>query len=319
MTAAHQIVPPQKPVAPKSTRMTLASLVRGKQDQPIRVVLFGVEGVGKSTFGADSPKPIFLGAEDGTAHLDVTRFPMPGNWTEVLEAIRTLTTEEHDFKTLVLDTLDWAEPMLWAHLCARDKQENIEAYGYGKGYAAALDEWRVFLAAIEQMRAKKGMHVVLLAHSWIKPFKNPEGDDFDRYEMKLHPKAGGLLKEWCDVVLFANFETFATKDAKTKRIKGVSTGARLLYTTRTAAYDAKNRFDLPESLPLSWADFEAAVSAHRPADPAALRSEIERKAKLLGGEMEKAAMAAIERANGDAVKLSQLNNWTNAKMAEKEN
>jgi hypothetical protein len=297
--------------------MNLGSLVKGKQARPIRVVLFGTEGVGKSTFAAAAPSPVFLGAEDGTAHLDVVRFPMPTTWAEVLDAIRVLETEAHDFKTLVIDTLDWAEPMLWSHICKRDGMANVEAYGYGKGHVAALDEWRVFLAALERMRDRRGMNVLLLAHSWIKPFKNPEGDDFDRYEMSLHAKSGGLIKQWADAVLFANFEQFAAKDAKTKRTKGVSTGARLIYTTRTAAYDAKNRADLPESMPLAWEDFAAALEAHKPADVGALVAEITRKAKLLGGELETKAIAAIERAAGDAALLAKLNSWANAKLSER--
>jgi hypothetical protein len=313
MTAAQP-----KQAAPLPNRMRLDALVKGKQQAPIRVLLFGVEGIGKSTFGADAPSPIFLGAEDGTSQLDVTRFPQPSAWTDVLDAVRTLQNEEHSFKTLVLDTVDWAEPMLWSHICKRDGQESIEAYGYGKGYQAALDEWRIFLAALERLRAAKGMHVLLLAHSAIRPFKNPEGEDFDRYELKLNAKAGGLLKEWCDAVLFANFETFASKDSKTKRVRGVSTGARLIYTERRAAYDAKNRYGLPDQLPLSWADFFAAVQSGQPADPGTLIAEIERKAKQVGGDLEKKAAEGLKRAGTDATKLAQLNNWMSAKLAEKE-
>lgn len=303
---------PQKPQP--TSRMTLKSVISGRQEKPLRVLLYGVEGIGKSTFGAAAPAPIFLGAEDGTAHLDVTRFPMPSSWAEVLDAVRVLTAEDHPYRTLVIDTLDWAEPLLWAHICKRDGQANIEAYGYGKGYIAALDEWRVFLAALERMREAKGMHLVLLAHSWIKPFKNPEGDDYDRYEMKLNAKAGGLLKEWVDCVLFANYETFAEKDAKTKRVKGVSTGARLIYTTRTAAYDAKNRHSLPEQMPLAWDEFFAAARTHQVAAPAALEAEIRRKAEGLPAAEKEKALAAIGRAEGNAEKLAQLNDWVNGKL-----
>lgn len=307
--------PPPSAVIP--SRMSLSAVVKGKQETPTRVVLYGTEGVGKSTFGASAPSPIFLGAEDGTAQLDVVRFPAPEAWQEVLDAVRLLTEETHPYQTLVVDTLDWAEPMLWAHICKRDNKANVEEYGYGKGYVAALDEWRVFLSALERLRRAKPMHLVLVAHSWIKPFKNPEGEDFDRYEMKLHNKAAGLMKEWADAVLFANYETLATKDSKTKRVRGVDTGARLLFTQRRAAYDAKNRYGLPEVLPLSWTDFAAAVTSHAPADSAAISLAIEEKAKRLGGDLEVQAMAAIQRAAGDATKLSQLNNWTNSKLIER--
>jgi hypothetical protein len=295
--------------------MKLDALVKGRQAKPVRVLLYGVEGIGKSTFAANSPAPIFLGAEDGTAHLDVTRFPMPTSWVEALDAVRTLTREAHDFKTLAVDTLDWLEPLLWEHICARDAQQNIEAYGYGKGYVAALDEWRIFLAALEKLREERGMHVVLLAHSWIKPFKNPEGNDFDRYELKLHPKAGGLLKEWSDVVLFANYETFAVAD-NSKRAKGVSRDMRLIHTTRKAAFDAKNRFDLPESLALDWNEFWTALQTARPADPKALEAAIRENAEKLEAGLKAKVLEAITRAGGDAVKLAQLNTYTNTKAAE---
>jgi hypothetical protein len=313
-------VTPKPQAAPaKPSRMSLGALVKGKIQQPTRVVLYGVEGIGKSTFGANAPSPIFIGAEDGTSQLDVTRFPAPESWQEVLDAVRVLANDEHEYKTLVLDTLDWAEPLLWAHICQRDKQESIEAYGYGKGYQAALDEWRIFLAALERMSKAKRMHVVLLAHSWIKPFKNPEGDDFDRYEMKLHAKAAGLIKEWSDCVLFANHETFAQKDSKTKRVRGLDTGARLLFTQRRAAFDAKNRYGLPDSIPLSWADFEAGMQSGEVADPAVLKAEIERKLKILGGDMEKSALVSLSKAGNNPTMLAQLNNWASAKVAAKEN
>jgi hypothetical protein len=312
MIAQQQLTP--KPAMPAvKLRMTLASVTKGKIAEPITVLVFGVEGVGKSTFGSDAPNPIFLDGERGSSELNVARFPVPETWSDVREALRVLAVEPHEYKTLVIDTLDWLEPLIWKHICARDKQPDIESYGYGKGYSAALDEWRVFLADIERVRAR-GLNIVLLAHSWIRPFKNPLGDDFDRYEMKLNAKAGGLLKEWPKSVLFANYETTAAKDARTKRVRGVSTGARILYTTRTAAYDAKNRYGLPDQIPLSWTEFEEAVKAAQPASVNDLISEIERKSHMLGEENKKRALDAIERAAGDVMKLAKLNSWCNCHL-----
>jgi hypothetical protein len=317
-SAARQTVRQDaEPAAPP--RMTIASIRSGRIDAPIRTLLHGVEGVGKTTFGANAPTPIFLGAEDGTGHLNVTRFPQPDKWIHVREAIATLTNEPHGFETLVIDTLDWAEPLLWAYICERDGKKNVEDYGYGKGYVAALDEWRVMIADLERLRAAKRMQIVMLAHSWIKPFKNPEGDDFDRYEMKINPKAAGLLKEWSDVVLFANYETFAHKDDRTKRVRGVSTGARVAYTTRSAAYDAKNRYDLPEQLPLDWTEYTAALKAGQVATPEALVAEITRKAAELGGDTEQKALALMAQHSGDASALAKINNRLNARLAEKAN
>lgn len=318
---------PSKPITPPvSKRMALDKLVKGKVEQPRRILLYGTEGIGKSTFAANAPAPIFLGPEDGTGQLDVTRFPKPLTWPDILEAVRTLTNDAHEFKTFVLDTVDAAEPLLWTHMCERDSQpgkpalRDIEDYGYGKGYQKALDEWRVLLSMLERLRAAKGMNVILLAHADKKLFKNPEGEDFDRYELKLNIKAGGLLKEWCDAVLFAKFETYAITDEK-KRVRGVSSGARLVHTQRTAAYDAKNRYQLPESFPLSWADFDTLATAGPAA--AGLREEIEAKAKQigqLGGDAEKALektiLETMAKAGDNAQSLAVINNRVSAKLAE---
>lgn len=297
-------------------RMSLQAVVTGRRAQPMRIMLYGVEGVGKSSFAAGAPAPIFLGAEDGTAELDVTRLPKAEEWQDVLDGIHVLKTEQHKYKTLVVDTLDWAEPMLWRFICKRDSQESIEGYGYGKGYVAALDEWRFFLQRLEGLRSI-GMNVVLLAHSWIKPFANPEGDNFDRYELKLNNKAAGLLKEWADCVLFANYETFAKKNEK-KQVKGLATGARFIYTERRAAYDAKNRYGLPPQLPLSWSAFtDAAAARHASsyANPAELRAAVELLIAQLPAEKRERATAALAGAGDDLAALASVSNRVNATIA----
>lgn len=310
---------PQKPQSTSSprppSRMTLSSLVKGRQQQPIRVLLYGPEGIGKSTFGANAPRPIFLGAEDGTASLDVVRFPRPDSLEDVHDAIALLRSPDGEsFDTLVVDTLDWLEPLIWDFVVKRDGEKSIESYGYGKGYIAAIDEWRKLLRALEGVARR--MHVVLLAHSMIRPFKNPTGEDFDRYELKLHAKAAGLVKEWTDAVLFAQYETYAKKDEKTKRVRGIDTGARLVFTERRAAYDAKNRYSLPESLPLSWSDFAAAVAQGQTAAPAELRAEVLRKAEGLPEDVKVKVQEVVAKAGDNAQSLALINNKVNAKLAE---
>jgi len=294
------------------TRMNLGAVVTGRRAQPMRVMLYGVEGVGKSSFAAGAPAPIFLGAEDGTSELDVHRLPMAEEWQDVLDGIHVLQTEKHAYRTLVVDTVDWAEPLLWKFICKRDDQASIEGYGYGKGYVAALDEWRFFLARLDGLR-RVGMHVILLAHSWIKPFANPEGDNYDRYELKLNNKAAGLLKEWADCVLFANYETFVKKNDK-KQVKGSDNGARFIYTERRAAYDAKNRYGLPPQLPLSWDDFAAAAAARHADDPAKVRATLEALIAQLPEDRRARAGAALEAAGEDPAKLANVRNRVNATL-----
>lgn len=298
--------PPKTAQAP---RMTLSAVTRGRIERPTRVLLFGVEGIGKSTFAANAPNPIFIAAEDGTAQLDVARFPEPKTWADVYAAIDVLLTEEHDYKTVVVDTLDWLEPLCWAQVVSRansPKVKSVEDLGFGKGYVAALEEWRVLLARFEQLRIKRNMNVIFLAHSWVKTFKNPEDEDFDRYELKLHAKAGGLLKEWADAVLFARYETFSNTDEKTKRTRGVSTGARVVHTQRTAAWDAKNRYDLPPILPLSWEAYADAVAAHKPADPTKLKERIESLLESADEELREKVRAAVTKAADNAAQLAKI-------------
>lgn len=294
---------PNKAAPPKpASRMQLGSVTSGKIDKPPRVLIFGAEGCGKTTWAANAPSPIFLCAEDGTAQLDVSRFPEPHSWTDAKDAIHELTMAEHQYKTLVIDTLDWLEPMCWDFVCKRDGMKDIEAYGFSKGQnVVALNEWRVFLAGLERMCRVKNMGVVMIGHCWVKTFKSPDSEDFDRYELSMHAKASGVLKQWCDAVLFARFETYADKDSKTKRVRGVSTGARVIHTNRTAAYDAKNRYDLPETLPMDYQAFADAVAAHTPVDGAVLKARIASMVESvedveLKGKVAKALLSAGDNA-----------------------
>ncbi len=313
-----------KPAAPPS-RMTLATVTHGKVDKPPRVLLYGVEGVGKSSFGAAAPSPIFIASEEGANNLDVARFPKPENWSDVIDAVRALTVEGHDHRTLVVDTLDAIEPLCWRVVCEKATRsgksaDSIEDLGYGKGYVAALDEWRVLLAALERLWSTKGMGIILIAHSLVKPFKNPEGDDFDRYQLKLHDKAGGLIKEWTDCNLFARFEIYANKKKGELKAKGVGTGARIIHTQRTAAYDAKNRYDLPEQMPLDWQTFADAIKAHRPADPAKLIATIEEHLTSLADEsVTTRVRAALAKSGENAAELARIANHLTALTNAKEN
>jgi hypothetical protein len=283
-------------------------VVKGKQKAPLKVALFGPEGIGKSTFGADAPAPLFIAAEDGTNHLDVARVA-PSSFAEVLDVLNALATEEHSYQTVVLDTLDWVEPMVHRHVCDAHKKPDIESFGYGKGFQLATDEWRLLLNYLERVRARAGMNVVLLAHSHVKTFKNPAGDDYERYEMKLHRLAGALMKEWVDILLFANYEEFAQRDEK-KRVRGTDTGARIIHTSHRATWDAKNRHNLPEILPLGYAALMDAIAVGEARPAAEVRAEIVLLSGALTQEKQKKVEEALGRAGDDALKLAQLLNWT---------
>lgn len=305
--------------ATRKPRFDVTSVVSGKIAAPIRIVVFGVDKIGKTTFGADAPDPVFVGSEMGTKNLSVDRLGprddsgrmLPLTWQDILDAVQIVTDEPHSWKTFVLDSLDWAEPLLWAHICQRDGLRSInEPNSFGAGYTAAVDGWRVLLAALERLWEKRQVNIILIAHSMIKSFKNPEGEDYERWQLALNEKAAGVIKQWCDCILFANYQTSVVQDKK-KRIRGYDQG-RMLYTERRAAHDGGNRYDLPYALPLQWGEFEIAVRAHGNADH--LIRVIDEKIPQLD-ETTRAKATEFRTAAGDnAVKLAKLNNWINGKI-----
>lgn len=249
-------------LVPELKHQDLSSIVKGPKREPDRWMLIGTEGIGKSTFGAEAPRPIFLCAESGVHQIGPDRFPEPRSWPEVLASVETLRREAHEYETLIVDSVDWVEPMMHTEICRRDGVETIERVGggYGKGYTIALDEWRKFLALLDRLRSEKRMEIGFLAHAQVKNFANPAGPDYSRYVAAINEKAYNVVKQWLDSVLFAVYEEVTT-DPKHGRVKGVATGARVVHTARTAAWDAKNRYSLPPTLPLSYADYAEARAA----------------------------------------------------------
>ena len=301
------------PVAPAPRRMTLANVKKGRIDMPVRAVVYGLEGVGKSTFAAGAPKPIFLGSENGTMHLDIARLPDPRSWDEVLEGLTVLEREEHDFESVVIDTVNWLEPMCWNKVTGGKYSIEEHLKGFGKGYNAALDHWRVLIAQLERLWSIRRMNVLLLGHAQSKSFNDPMGPNYDRYELAMNAKAAGLLKQWVDFVLFAKEEAFAKVD-ENKQIKGRSTGARFLHTQWNAAYDAKSRGWLPKQIPLSWQEF--IVAAHQGPDrKAEFMKQIDAGlAELADVEVEKKVRGYLEDPRVD---VAEVANAVAAKVQKK--
>ena len=249
--------------APKPTkRMALTAVVSERKLSPLRVLIYGPDGVGKTTFAASARGAIVLPAEDGAASPSVARLPAAQPWADVLDALAELRQGDHAHQALVLDSIDWMESLMIAHVCAKHKKESLESFGYGAGYSLVFDETRGFIAQLDRLRADKGMAIIGVCHSTVKAFNNPEGENFDRYELKLqaakNANTAALWREWSEFVLFANYETLVSTSKKGS-VKGESNGARYAFTQRTAAFDAKSRLALPERLPLDWGSFARAV------------------------------------------------------------
>jgi hypothetical protein len=246
--------------------MSLKDATSGLMREPLSLLVYGVEGVGKTSFAAGAPSPIIIGAENGSAELGHVRRLSPTTLEDVTGLLDELRTEQHDYRTIVIDSLDWLEPMVQDATCRRCNASSIEEIGggWGKGYKEADTDWRALMKALEDVRAR-GMHVILVAHTELESTDNPDASqaDYKRHTLKLQKRARGLVKEWSKAILFASFETASTTDKATKKTKGVDTGRRLLHTRWSAAYDAKNRLWLPPELPLGWAPFWRAVEQGR--------------------------------------------------------
>jgi hypothetical protein len=253
--------------------ISLASLNRLDTPKPPRIVLYGVHGIGKNTFASAAPKPVLINIEDGQpSGTPIDAFPRAQSFGDVMEALTALCSEDHDFETAIVDSLDWLEPMVWAETCSRNKWTDIEAPGFGKGYIAALDVWRDYFDAINFLRDEKGMAIIQTAHAQITRFDSPETEPYDRYGIKLQKRASELVQEHADMVLFANFKVNTTKtDAgfNKKVTRGVGSGQRVIYTEERAAFLAKNRHRLPPELPLDWNALAGAMVGASPVAQAA--------------------------------------------------
>jgi hypothetical protein len=230
--------------------------------KPPRIIVHGEPGVGKTTFACEAPAPIVIQTEDGLGTLDVPAFPLATSYDDVMQAIGALFEEEHKYETLVLDSLDWLEPLVWAKTCEALGVKSIEAPGYGKGYVEASLWWSRLLQGVTALRDQRGMAVVMTAHSQIVRVEDPLLPSYDRHDLKMHKRASALAEEYADVILFATWQTHAVTEAagfNQKRTRAITTGERIMHTVGQPAFLAKNRYGLATPLPLSWPAFVAAM------------------------------------------------------------
>lgn len=239
------------------------NVTRGIIARPQKVVLYGPEGIGKSTFASRFPAPLFLDVEGSTSQLDVARVGHIQSWQALTELVKEYNQSRGDFQTLVIDTADWAERLCIRYICERDRKGGIEDYGYGAGYMKLLEEFSRLLELLNDT-IRAGSNVVLTAHAQIRKFEQPdEMGAYDRWELKLNKKTtaqtAALVKEWADAVLFANYKTTVMTDEKNKK-KAVG-GERVLYTQHRPTWDAKNRWGLPAEVPFDFSSIAAFIPA----------------------------------------------------------
>lgn len=254
-------------------------IIRGKIPCAKKVLIYGPEGIGKSTFASRFPEPVFIDTEGSTKDMDVARFEKASSWTMLLDQVRYVKMNPSVCRTLVIDTADWAEQMCVANLCARYGKKGVEDFGYGNGYVYAKEEFGRFLNVLEEV-VDAGVNVVLTAHAQMRKFEQPdELGSYDRWELKLGKKTSSqtapLAKEWADMVLFANYKTWSVAvDDKGKKRKAQG-GARVMYTSHHPCWDAKNRYGLPEEMPFEYESIrsiieggnQTAAKREQPAEP----------------------------------------------------
>lgn len=229
------------------------SITKGMEKGAMKVVLYGPEGIGKTTLAARFPDPLFIDTEGGTRFLDVSRTKPPKSWAELLDQVSCVWEDPSLCKTLVLDTADWAEQLCIASFCAAKRISGIEEIGYGKGYVYIAEDFGRLLNTLSEI-VDKGVNVVLTAHAKMRKFEQPdELGAYDRWELKLGKSVAPIVKEWADLLLFANYKTFAVavdKEGKKHKAQG---GKRVIYTTHHPCWDAKNRIGLPDEIPMDFA------------------------------------------------------------------
>ena len=233
----------------------LSTITTKKRFRPIFFCLYGPPGVGKSTFGASVDKPIFIPTERGLDHITTDKFPTPRTFIEFYNQLTVLDKEEHGYKSIIIDTADALELLIWERVCAEGKVKSIEEYGggYGKGYTRAREIWTGVLRQLTDMSER--FNIILIAHSHIRSISDPAiGTPYDSHEIKVHAKSAEIIKQMVDMILFVQLEMTIQKDTpKAKKGRGIVGEDRIMRTAPGTGYEAKNRYQLDNPMEFSWA------------------------------------------------------------------
>ena len=244
----------------------MANITRGVIPGAKKTVLYGPEGIGKSTFAAQFPDPVFIDTEGSTKAMDIQRFDPPGKWEDIFEDLNFVINNPDCCKTLVIDTADWTEMLCIKYTCDKGGVSGIEDFGYGKGYTYVQENFKKLLDELNKI-IELNINVVITAHAKMRKFEQPdEMGAYDRWEMKLSRQVAPMIKEWADMVLFANYKTFVIEDDKTKSKKAQG-GKRVMYTTHNPCWDAKNRYGLKDCIPFNYTEIKAVIEGVKAEEP----------------------------------------------------
>lgn len=250
----------------------LKSIQKGKTALPPRIIIYGTEGIGKSTVGSQCPNPIFIQTEDGIGQIDTSSFPKCETWDEFDSQLEALCKDDHDFGSVVIDSLDRLEALVWQKVCKDSNVDSIEKAcgGYGKGYSFALTHWSGILDRLDYLRKEKNMVIMLIAHSKVEKFEDPVNGNYDRYSPRLNKHASAMVSEWSDAILFATRKMIVkqsdggfNKKIKTAESITVEGSDRILCCEGKPACVAKNRFGIKGEIQLSWAALCTAMGGNK--------------------------------------------------------
>jgi hypothetical protein len=231
--------------------MSLADIRMGSKQKPPRIIVHGEAAVGKTHLASQTRKPLMLDVEDGLGKIKMHNVRCE-SYDDVMENLEELATTKHEFKTVCIDSLDWFERLLWEKTCADNNWASIDTPSFGKGYSETLRYWGRYIEKLNAVR-EKGMMIFQICHSEVRKVEDPRIEAYDRYSLKLHKKAAALLLEHSDACFFAakKLGTIKVQGKSGMTTKTVS-GDRIIYTNNDPAYLAKNRYNLPDELPMDW-------------------------------------------------------------------
>lgn len=251
--------------------LSIDDLKMVRATQPPRTLIYGPPGQGKTTLASEWPNPVFLQVEDGTpGALELASFGKLSSFDDVMDAISALYSGEHKAQSVVLDSLDKLEPMVWAKTCSENSWESIETPGYGKGYIAADVYWREIIDGMNALRRDKNMSSVYIAHSTIETVNDPMSTSYSRYDIRLQKRAVAIFQDEVDCILFLNQDVTLKQDdphakkGKGTRVRADGGGTRWIYAAPRPSFVAKNRYDLADKMIYTRGEGYAALAESFP-------------------------------------------------------
>ena len=270
----------------------LQHVVSGRRFKPPRIIVYGPEKIGKTTFLAEMPRPIIIQTEDGADNIDCDRLPKCETYSELMMYLEGLLKEEHKYKTIGLDSLDWAEKLIFTRVAEDEGKDDIEKIGYARGYKLALKYWADVLAMIDRVMNERNMAFCGICHSSIKEFHNPDGENWDQFNLNLHKNSVETVKQWADAIMFCNYKVFTktTGEGFAKEVKAISGGPapRVMYANARPAFVAGNRYGLPDEIPMiqgeTWNTIQGHLAKNQPKKAATVKPKAESKQVAIDGD-----------------------------------